>query len=1102
MRRRWALAVGWWAAGCAVLLALAPARADDAKEMTLEEKKLSKEAKALNDRGVELYGQGKYVEATKAVEQALSIRRKLYSKEKYPQGHPELAESVNNLGFLLQARGDYTRAEPLLREVLGMQLELYPKESYPQGHSLLAATLGNLGDLLRERGDYAAAEPLLRESLDMRRALHPKDKYPQGHPDLARSFSNLGILLHTRGDYAGAEPLYSEAVGMYRALYPKAQYPHGHRDLTASVNNLGMLLKSRGDYAGAEPLLREVLEMRRALYPKEKYPQGHPDVALGFDNLGMLFQERGDYARAEPLYREALEMRRALFPKENYPNCHPLLARSVNNLGFLLEARRDYAEAEPFFREAVRMCRELYPKEKYPHGHPALASSVSNLAVLLDDREDYAGAEPLCREALEMRRVLFPKKDYPHGQPELALSLNNLGALLYVRGDYAGAEPLGLEALEMYRALYPREKYLQGHPALARSINYRAFLLNARGDYARAEPVYRESLEMYSQLAGLFALGAPEAQALNYAAISPLTRDAFLSVTAHLPSAAATTYAACWRNKALLTRVYERRHLALLAAAVSPEVNELWRQLLEVRRQRERLLLAPLRANPTARDRELTEVDGRIDTLERELLPRLPDLARSERVAASTPAGLQKALPADAALIDLLRYTFFEQDPKIPGKKGERRNNRYLAFIVTRERIERVELGAARPIDDAVVAWRDAITAWSSATTDAARRDVERRAAAHAETLHALVWAKLAARLPAEARVVYLAPDAALTQVPWAALPGRRKGTVLLEDHAVAVVPHGPFLLDRLTAPARSDKAPRGLLAIGGVRYDDMPVAPGRELLAARGADAAVAGALTWDYLAGTERELKQVTALAKGRQVRKVSGAEAGADRLLAELPQVRYAHLATHGFFADKTFRSVLQLDEKLFERREFLEGRIGERIGEGARSPLVLSGLVMAGANRKETPGRGIVTADAIAGLNLTGLDLAVLSACETGLGDVAGGEGVYGLQRAFHIAGARDVVGSLWRVNDEATAALMALFYRYLWEDKLPSVEALRAAQLAVYRQPDKLAAWAKGERGPDLKQAKVPATPLETPVRATVTAPVNLWAAFLLSGPGR
>ena len=153
--------------------------------------------------------------------------------------------------------------------------------------------------------------------------------------------------------------------------------------------------------------------------------------------------------------------------------------------------------------------------------------------------------------------------------------------------------------------------------------------------------------------------------------------------------------------------------------------------------------------------------------------------------------------------------------------------------------------------------------------------------------------------------------------------------------------------------------------------------------------------------------------------------------DRLRQDLPQARYAHLATHGFFADQQFRSALQLDEKLFERREFVGGRIGERVGEGRGARWCCAGLVLAGANRaRTTPDRGILTAEAIAGLLLDDLELAVLSACDTGLGDVAGGEGVFGLQRAFHVAGCKNVVASLWKVDDAATAALMALFYRHL------------------------------------------------------------------------
>src|SRR5262249_7557672 len=161
------------------------------------------------------------------------------------------------------------------------------------------------------------------------------------------------------------------------------------------------------------------------------------------------------------------------------------------------------------------------------------------------------------------------------------------------------------------------------------------------------------------------------------------------------------------------------------------------------------------------------------------------------------------------------------------------------------------------------------------------------------------------------------------------------------------------------------------------------------------------------------------------------LSGDQASVSAVLAGLPQVRSAHLATHGFFADASFRSAFQVDANLFE----ITLR-GERVGAGALSPLVMPGLVFAGANRPNTPGRGVLTGEALVDLDLSGLELAVLSACETGLGDVAGGEGTFGLQRAFHLAGTRDVVASLWKVPDRATAAVMAPVYRNLWDRDLP------------------------------------------------------------------
>jgi CHAT domain-containing protein len=270
---------------------------------------------------------------------------------------------------------------------------------------------------------------------------------------------------------------------------------------------------------------------------------------------------------------------------------------------------------------------------------------------------------------------------------------------------------------------------------------------------------------------------------------------------------------------------------------------------------------------------------------------------------------------------------------------------------------------------------------------------------------------------------------------------------------------------------------------------------------------------VTWGYLPGTEQErdlLQKLLEKGGPKRIITLGGAEAATARLRQELGQARYAHLATHGFFADRQFRSMLQLDEKLFDRAIRFDGSIGQRIGEGARSPLVLSGLVCAGANRPDTPERGILSGDAIAGLLLDDLQLAVLSACDTGLGDVAGGEGVFGLQRAFHIAGCHNVVASLWKVDDAATAALMTRFYGYLFAaeeaQRLPPLEALRRAQLDLYRHPELIPAWSRGEaRAPGLPRPATTPPPADTPpelVTSAGRAPIKLWAAFTLSGLGR
>jgi CHAT domain-containing protein len=208
-----------------------------------------------------------------------------------------------------------------------------------------------------------------------------------------------------------------------------------------------------------------------------------------------------------------------------------------------------------------------------------------------------------------------------------------------------------------------------------------------------------------------------------------------------------------------------------------------------------------------------------------------------------------------------------------------------------------------------------------------------------------------------------------------------------------------------------------------------------------------------------------------------------------------VRYAHLATHGFYADARFQQAAHLSPDLFQRRT-TDRQLG------ARSPLTLSGLVLAGANRmgkEAAPDRGILTAEGIVGLRLEDLELAVLSACQTGLGEVNDlGEGVFGLQRAFHLAGCRQVIASLWQVEDEATAALMFLFYRNLWLQKQDALQALRQAQLYLYRNPQAIPTLAKLSPA-DFAVTELPKVAPTPPAQAGRRAPVRQWAAFTFSG---
>jgi CHAT domain-containing protein/tetratricopeptide (TPR) repeat protein len=979
-------------------------------------------------------------------------------------------QELNTAGIKAYRAGMYPDAIKAFEDALNVARQLYNKAEFPDGHENLAAAMNNLASLYQAQGRLAAAEPLFKDTLEMHKRLF-KDK---DHPAVATSLNNLGLLYQMQGKLADAEPLYLDALEMKKRLFKDKD----HADVSASLNNLGFLYRAQGKLAAAEPLYKEALEMRKRLFKD----RDHPDLVLSLNNLATLYQGQGKLSAAEPLYKDALEMSKRLFKDRD----HPDVASSLDNLGFLYLAQRKPEAAEPLLKDALEMRKRLF-KDK---DHPQLATSLNNLALLYRDQGKLADAEPLLKDALEMHKRLFKDKDHP----QLATSLNNLAALYRTQRKLAAAEPLLKDALEMKKRLFKGQDHLD----VAASLHNLGFLYHDQGKLVEAESLLKDALEMTKRLLVAFAKQKSEGEALTLAARGQATLDSLLSVartrSAHTPSYdPATAYPALWSKKGMLARVYEQRQLQSRAAATDPILAKMLDQLTDARRRRAELLLAPATRDPGTlkkREEDLAALDKTIAQLNSKLPERLPAVARTDKLDGAVVADLQKALPADAALVDYVRYTLTEWDNDKPAEMQETWTVRYVAFVVMRDKVTWVDLDTAVKVEPAVNAWREAISG------DAGRKlkpaPIE-KANELGTKVRELVWAKVRTALPANIKTVYVCPDRVLCKVPFGALPGDKPDTIVLEDFAIATVPHAPFLLDQLWPQDPIRNPPTSSLVVGGVKYDADVGGGGKapDPLVKSGS------ALGWSFLANTVGEANGVsdTAARKKLAVTRIEGEKATTAAVRAALPRAKYAHFATHGFFSDESFRGVFQLDEADYKQRG------GERIGRAINNPLLMTGLVFAGANNEKTPGRGILTGEQLVDLDLSGLELAVLSACETGLGNVAGGEGTFGLQRAFHYAGARNVVCSLWKVPDESTAALMNLFYRNLWDKGMSSVEALRQAQLHLYRNPKEIPELAKGFRG---KFEEVPGAGPEVEVKPAKDGAAHplLWAAFTLSGPGR
>jgi CHAT domain-containing protein/tetratricopeptide (TPR) repeat protein len=844
-----------------------------------------------------------------------------------------------------------------------------------------------LGGYYQRRGLYLKAETLQLEAMELEAALHGDTTF------------NYSIGCNNLGSLYGAMERFEESVRWYERCLALTEKWVGreHPDYALSLKNLGNAYRRWIKPDKAEPLTMEALAIAR-----RTLPAGHAQLTLYLWAVADVQEMLGQYDRMLPFLLEAHENTAA-----NFGPLHRRTITSLNKLGIYYQSQTRFPEAESYYRAAIKAfeASKQTEDEDYAQYHV-------NLGVVLRLRGRLDESVAMLQRAQTLAVGLLGPSS-----PRLFWAFNRHLVRSYLAvGRFEPAWDLTEPFRPIIAATYGEEsrRMAEWEVTAGRVCQARRNTGEAIDHFERAFSMLRQ--EAHATFAFL-SFSAKEAYQLSldglYKEIVRLGHD-----IPGNPRASGFLYDVLLFRKELLVDS-ESRLLRRWRQTADPVLRD---RLLEYYGLRQQIIL--IGSRPPALQKELPELQARAESVEKELAGRLAAELEAESPAATSWRTVQQALrPGEAALEFVqLRATMTHRARYaalllLPGRAAPE-----LTLLGDVDSVDRLLSGAGtRPLTYAEQLYGQG----------AAGRE-----------LFAALWQPLTTAL-AGVRRVYLAPVGALHQLNFRALPAGPGGRTLGDRHEIVALTSTRRLADPAFA---APSAPAGgpALLFGGLDYET-PLAAGAPVAAPPGAVAERTdagddrgGARRWTYLPETRREVETIDSLLRRHAlpVRLVTGA-AGTEALLKTAcrsePSPSIVHLATHGFFYAEPKKP--QSDDYTAQPG-FLY----------SENPMLRSGLILAGANpawsattRPTTADDGILTAEEVTLLHLDQTALVVLSACETGLGEARDYEGLYGLQRAFRVAGARAMIMTLWRVPDQPTRELMVDFY-----ERLTKGEAVRAA----------------------------------------------------------
>ena len=975
---------------------------------------------------------GEYKNSIEINEKSLKIRGDLYGENSL-----QYVTALNNLAFHYSEIGDFQMAIEINKKSLKIRGDLYGKS-----HPNYSIALYNLADNYFEIGNYKKSLDLRNKSLSIyykkhgiynddyastlqsisqdyqallnfKKALEINYKclsiYAKIYGDTshyyAQNLNNIADNYSFLGDYDKSLEFRTKSFLIY-----KENYDNNHFGYSQTLNDLAIDHFKVGNYSKSLQINLECLSIRKNVYGLKSY-----NYSETLNNLALCYLKMGNYHKSIELNKESLEIREKLYGKN-----HQDYAISLSNLAESYSMLKNYRKSLELQKKSLSIFKNLYGKNNSNY-----ASCLNNLAWYYSQIGSYQMSLDLNNESLIITENIYGKN-----HPDYAINLNNLSIDYNRLGFFSKSHEIITKSLAIINRIYGKS-----HPKYALMLgnladNYRdmKFFLACDTLYLQAFKISEDSYSNnYNSLS--------EKENENYIKELKLNLEYltnyFIFRKSKKPELASVILSANLNLKGALLS-YNKQIQEQVLKSNKPKLFKLYKNWeygkIQLGNYYE-TTLQKLEENGV----DLKAEEERVNSLEQELSRKSLSFAESQK--RYSWEDVKNKLNPNESYLELIRtnYYDFENDRSTDTVY-------YAALIIhenTKDYPELVILEKGTQLEQSGFKY------YSSFSSGRNKQRLD-------EYSYQNFWSAIAEKLKGKKRI-YVSSDGVYNKINLNVLYNTETGKYLGEEVDIRLVTSGRDLFRTYQETNEELTA----VLVGSPKYDLIEEqVQDDDLLVSRDLQQNWIDSLTrgWSVssLPGTAIEVSNISNLMTKNNWEVTTYTEEEAmEGKVKSVSSPTVLHIATHGYFF-----------EDVNKEKETPTRMMGVDSKKATQNPLLRSGLLFAGAkntlngNSPESGDNGLLTSYEASYMDLRGTELVVLSACNTARGEIKNGEGVYGLQRAIQQAGAKNIIMSMWKVDDKVTQEFMTNFYD-LWLSGKTKREAFNQTQMIIkekYKYP--------------------------------------------------